>query len=88
MPIRLFILLYMKTNFFSTLLTLLGRTPWRSLSLFLTVVVMIFTVFLFLFIERNARSAVTYYEYSPLDERRFTLSQDVDIFSLFARGRA
>jgi hypothetical protein len=36
-------------------------------------------------IEKNTLRALEYYEYSPLDERRFILSENVDLFSLFSR---
>jgi hypothetical protein len=76
----------MKTNFLSTLFSLLGRTPGRSVSIFMTIFVIFLTILTLLFLEKNISSALRYYEYSPLDEKRFTLMAKSDIFSLFSRG--
>lgn len=66
-------------------LTIMIRTPWRSLSMFFVVIVISLSSFFLLTAERNILRALEYYEYSPLDERRFTMSADTDIFSLFSR---
>ena len=60
------------------------RTPWRSFSIFLAVFIIAISSLFLLSIEKNALRALKYYEYSPLDERRFTLNVDADLFFLFS----
>ncbi|GAB0174968.1 MAG: hypothetical protein HHAS10_08470 [Candidatus Altimarinota bacterium] len=74
----------MNKNFFSLLIVMI-RTPWRSISMFLVVIIISLSGLLLLTGEKNILRALEYYQYSPLDERRFTLSIDTDIFSLFSR---
>lgn len=66
-------------------LILFTRTPWRSFSILLVVLIITLSSSFLLTIEKNALRALSYYEYSPLDDRRFTLTQDTDLFSLFSR---
>ena len=52
--------------------------------MFLVVIIVSISSLFLLTLERNALEALKYYEYSPLNESRFTLTANTDIFSLFS----
>lgn len=59
---------------------------FRSISMFFIACICIVSLSILLFFYQNIVGALTHYNYSTVDERRFTLRSDTNFFTLFSRN--